>query len=71
MKRSKPDKIVRMLPRNLSLEERFWLKVQKSDGCWLWTGSRKDRGYGKSQGYAQKGYRSALDAFAVAKKRDE
>lgn len=21
------------------LEERFWKKVQKTDGCWLWTGS--------------------------------
>jgi hypothetical protein len=26
--------------------ERFWAKVSKSDGCWLWTGSRNDRGYG-------------------------
>lgn len=28
--------------------ERFWAKVQKSDGCWLWTGSRlKNKGYGQ------------------------
>jgi hypothetical protein len=25
---------------------RFWSKVQKSDGCWLWTGSTKGKGYG-------------------------
>lgn len=27
-------------------QERFWPKVQKSDGCWLWTGSTSSRGYG-------------------------
>lgn len=26
-------------------EERFWAKVEKTDGCWLWTGST-GRGYG-------------------------
>lgn len=30
----------------LPLLERFWLKVEKSDGCWLWTGARKANGYG-------------------------
>lgn len=28
-------------------EARFWEKVEKSDGCWLWTGSRNHRGYGR------------------------
>lgn len=28
------------------LEERFWSRVQKSDGCWLWTGAPKPNGYG-------------------------
>jgi hypothetical protein len=27
-------------------EERFWAKVAKSDGCWLWTGARWGNGYG-------------------------
>ena len=27
-------------------EARFWEKVQKSDGCWLWTGARSAQGYG-------------------------
>lgn len=31
---------------NLSLNDRFWSKVQKSDGCWLWTASRGTAGYG-------------------------
>lgn len=25
---------------------RFWLKVNKTDGCWLWTGSAISAGYG-------------------------
>lgn len=28
-------------------EERFWSKVNKTDGCWLWTGSVSSYGYGK------------------------
>lgn len=30
-----------------SPEERFWAKVDKSDECWLWTGTTSVRGYGK------------------------
>jgi hypothetical protein len=26
--------------------ERFWAKVQKSNGCWRWTGAHSDTGYG-------------------------
>lgn len=29
------------------LEERFWAKVTKTEGCWLWTGSTGEWGYGK------------------------
>lgn len=25
---------------------RFWSYVEKSDGCWLWTGATDDKGYG-------------------------
>lgn len=28
------------------LEERFWQKVAKSDGCWLWLAKTNQRGYG-------------------------
>lgn len=28
------------------LAERFWEKVRKSDGCWLWTASLSGSGYG-------------------------
>jgi hypothetical protein len=30
----------------LTLAERFWLKVQKGDGCWEWIGARSHYGYG-------------------------
>ena len=31
-----------------ALRKRFWAKVQKTDGCWLWTGSKTQaiNGYG-------------------------
>lgn len=30
-----------------NLEERFWARVQKTDGCWLWTGAKAGRRYGQ------------------------
>jgi hypothetical protein len=27
-------------------EERFWMKVQKTDTCWLWIGANRAGGYG-------------------------
>src|ERR1700722_1599308 len=33
--------------RAVTLAERFWSKVQKSEGCWLWIGCRHRQGYGK------------------------
>ena len=27
--------------------EKFWKKVEKSDGCWLWLGRKQGKGYGK------------------------
>ena len=29
-----------------TLAVRFWPKVEKTDGCWLWTGARDKLGYG-------------------------
>ena len=28
------------------IADRFWAKVQKSDGCWIWTAYRSHKGYG-------------------------
>jgi HNH endonuclease len=33
-----------------SLESRFWSKVNKTDGCWLWTGATTNGGYGVIRG---------------------
>jgi hypothetical protein len=30
-----------------SIEKRFWKKVTKTDSCWLWTGCKSDKGYGR------------------------
>lgn len=33
----------------LTLEERFWAKVNKTESCWLWTASCRTDGYGQQQ----------------------
>lgn len=32
--------------RNMPPEDRFWLKVKKTDGCWEWQGARTQNGKG-------------------------
>ena len=34
------------MPKNASIIERFFQKVNKTDSCWLWTGAFTSRGYG-------------------------
>lgn len=34
------------MSKKASIEERFFDKVNKTDSCWLWTGSLTSRGYG-------------------------
>lgn len=34
------------MPRWNALADRFWPKVEKTDGCWLWRGGLKADGYG-------------------------
>jgi hypothetical protein len=33
--------------RGRTLSERIWLKIERKDGHWLWTGARTSKGYGK------------------------
>ena len=33
--------------RRRPLSERFWPKVEKTDGCWLWRGTLNGYGYGR------------------------
>jgi hypothetical protein len=39
------DPLTVVRPRGLPLAERVWLKVDKTDTCWLWTGSLDTNGY--------------------------
>lgn len=34
------------MQRKKTDHQRFWEKVQKTDGCWLWTGAKDKDGYG-------------------------
>lgn len=34
------------MPKTIN-EKRFWSKVEKTDGCWLWIGSKNIEGYGQ------------------------
>lgn len=37
---------LKQLLSSTEAQARFWSKVEKSDGCWLWTAARITRGYG-------------------------
>ncbi|MBA3688454.1 MAG: HNH endonuclease [Chloroflexi bacterium] len=37
----------RKRPLGLTTEQRFWAKVQKTDGCWVWMASENGQGYGQ------------------------
>ena len=34
----------------MSFQDSFWAKVNKTDSCWLWTGSINNKGYGRLSG---------------------
>ncbi len=38
---------LKVLNRRTPIEERFWRRVQKTDTCWLWTGPKLPKGYGR------------------------
>lgn len=35
-----------MLDERTTLDDRFWSKVEKTDGCWNWTAGKNHYGYG-------------------------
>lgn len=35
------------LTAGMSQEQRFWFRVDKSQECWIWTGSKDSHGYGQ------------------------
>jgi hypothetical protein len=34
------------IPNKKPFKERFWSRVRKTSGCWLWTGATNNHGYG-------------------------
>lgn len=50
--------------RSPGFQRRFWAKVRKTDGCWIWTGSNNGLGYGDimGAGYHQLAHRMAWRA---------
>ena len=39
------------LNRWTPFEDRFWGRIDKTDGCWLWVGPLNEKGYGRKVGY--------------------
>jgi len=44
---------------------RFWERVHKTDGCWLWTGALNDEGYGAVRGPNKKNTRAHRFAYEI------
>lgn len=42
-----PEHVQQQQFHGLTVTERFWKYVQKTDSCWLWIGSKDKNGYGR------------------------
>ena len=49
----------------LTVVDLFWTKVEKTDSCWIWTGSRKPKGYGHLR-HANKDYNAHRLSYELA-----
>ena len=57
----------RSVQRSTPVADRFWAKVKKSDGCWLWTGSiHPNTGYGQLTVLYPDGARRPLGAHRLS-----
>lgn len=45
--KGKPVKLIKGHRIRMPIENRFWQKVQKTSGCWLWTDMPDQYGYGR------------------------
>lgn len=50
----------------IPLRKRFWAKVRKTRGCWIWRAARTSTGYGVIRGDAPRGTPANLKAHRVA-----
>ncbi len=53
-------------PKAIPLETRFWRCVNKTESCWLWTGTRFNSGYGYTHKMLPGGKRKGLRAHRVS-----
>jgi hypothetical protein len=42
-----PDRVITPAEMARDIAERFWVKVSRTDGCWIWNGYRTADGYGR------------------------
>lgn len=54
----------------MTVAERFWIKVRKSDGCWEWTANRTRQGYGMFRVNAEKHTTAHRVAWELSNGRD-
>ena len=47
------------IKKRVPIEERFWKHVNKTEGCWIWTGALNSYGYGTVSFKAEHTYRYA------------
>lgn len=50
----------------LSLEDRFWARVDRGDGCWEWRGGRNYKGYGQARQANGRGIQAHRLAYELA-----
>lgn len=56
----------RGLAQRIPVKDRFWKYVRKTDGCWLWTGTFHEHGYGRIKNSVADGPRQDLYAHRLA-----
>lgn len=54
-----------------SLSDRFWEKVTKTDGCWLWTANMNKKGYGRLWLNGRNEFAQRVSWYLHFGKRDE
>lgn len=62
-------RVNKLIHKPKSLEIRFWRKVEKTDGCWLWRGTIASGKYGKI-GWNRKIYYAHRIAWMLANKQE-
>ena len=64
-KHGNPDTVIQPQMHGATVRQRFEANVEKSEGCWRWTGYRDHNGYGRLNiaGYPELAHRISWDLF--------